>query len=380
MGSSSIRLLRGFLGLQRPLYGLNLLGIYRGVSNSINNAGTKRTVKTSTVDWKPLKSKNTNITAEANNARHSKFKAATLGLMIAMPVVTFYLGCWQVRRLHWKVDLIAKCEDSLAEPPIEGLPPNLDPSVIPEYEYRRFKVKGHFDYSQEMFLGPRIRNGDVGYLLICPFVRACGGKPILVERGWISKDKVLPESRAGGDLSYLARPEGDIEIEALFRVMPNKSGLQYEHEMGSRLFHIPNVEAMARQSNTLPIYCQMIYSLEDKPEWKKEDTSKQYKSWITSLFSFGNNHARNNASSSRKDASKDATMEFQEPEFIEQGVPLAAKPEVKLRNNHLQYLITWFGLSLASAGLLLYNVFKRKKFLSAERIIQAKREDMKKQW
>ena len=376
MLSSSTRLFRGYLNFRRSFDGLKPLGVYRRTFNTINYTGAKRTVKTSTVDWKPLKSKNTNITEKANNARHSKFKMTTLGLMVAMPIVTFYLGCWQVRRLHWKVDLIAKCEDSLAEPPIEDLPPNLDPSVIPEYEYRRFKVKGHFDYSQEMFLGPRIRNGDVGYLLICPFVRAGHGKPILVERGWISKEKVLPESRCGGELSYLACPEGDIEIEALFRVMPSKSGLQYEHEMGSRLFHIPNVDAMARQSNSLPIYCQMIYSLEDRPEWKKAGrTSGQNKSWITSLLSFGNDDR-----TLSKDACEDATMEFQEPELIEQGVPLAAKPEVKLRNNHLQYLITWFGLSLASTGLLLYNVFKQKKFLSAERIIQAKRDEMKKQW
>ena len=85
--------------------------------------------------------------------------------MIAMPVISFVLGCWQVKRLNWKANLIAKSENALVQPPIDHLPPVLDPEVIPEFEYRKFKVKGHFDYDQEMFLGPRIKDGTPGYLV-----------------------------------------------------------------------------------------------------------------------------------------------------------------------------------------------------------------------
>lgn len=343
---------------------------------------SKRTVKTPTIDWNPLKSSKTNLAAAENQARTPILRRFFLGLMIAMPVISFALGCWQVKRLKWKVDLISKSENSLAQPPIEEIPAKLDPSVISEFEYRRFKVKGHFDYSQEMFLGPRIRNGVSGYLVICPFVRSTGGKPILVERGWIHKDKVIPQNREGGYLGHLSMPQGEIEIEALFRIMPPKSSLQYNHEMGSRLFYVPDVEAMAQQANALPIYCQMIYSLKDNLEWRKSENKGKTSSW-KNLFGLSSKSEADDASdamyiSSRAD--KDSTLEYQEVEFIDQGVPIAALPKVKFSNNHLQYLVTWFSLSFVSAGLLIYNFVKRRKFLSAERVIQAKRNDMKDKW
>ena len=57
-------------------------------------------------------------------------------------------------------------------------------------------------------------------------------------------------------------------------------------------------------------------------------------------------------------ANKDETLQFQEFEFVNEGVPIAAKPFIKFSNNHLQYLITWFGLSIGSTVLLLFNLQK----------------------
>lgn len=338
----------------------------------------RRTVKTATTDWKPLRSSVTDIKTAEYQSKMPILRRFFLGLMIAMPVISFFLGCWQVRRLNWKVDLIAKCEDLLSKPPLEELPPNIDPEIISEFEFRRFNIKGHFDYSQELFLGPRMRNGAVGYLLITPFIRSAGGDPILVERGWIKKEMVIPENRSKGYLSHLAFPQGEIELHAFFRVMPSRSSLQFEHNDGSRLFHIPDVAAMAAQAGTLPIYCQAIYSLRDHPDWKSPDDVKQesQKSW-TSIFGRKKNSDREDALYLEKNADIDHTLEYQEFEFINQGVPVGAIPKVNFTNNHLQYLVTWFGLSIASTGLLFYTFWKKKQFLSAEKIIEAKRKDMR---
>lgn len=343
---------------------------------------TKRTVKTPTIDWNPLTSSKTNLSEVENQSKSPILRKFFLGLMIAMPVISFLLGCWQVKRLEWKTNLISKGENALAEPPIEDLPPNIDPSVIDEFEYRRFKAKGHFDYSQEMFLGPRIKNGMPGYLVVCPFIRSNGGEPILIERGWIHKDKVVPETRQNGYLSHLAVPQGEIEIEALFRIMPKKSNLQFDHEMGSRLFYVIDVESMAKQSNSLPIYCQMIYSLKDNIEWRKSETKEKSTSSWKNLFGGKKTVADENddALYISSKVGDDLTLEYQEFEFIEQGVPIAALPNVKLSNNHMQYLVTWFSLSFVSAGLLIYNFVKKRKFLSAEKVIEAKRKDMKDKW
>lgn len=353
-------------------------------ANNINITA-KRTVKTPTIDWKPLRSTVTNIQAAEHQAKTPILRRVFLSLMIAMPVISFFLGCWQVKRLNWKVDLISKCEDLLSKPPLDELPPVIDPNMISEFEFRRFKIKGKFDYSQEMFLGPRMRNGAVGYLVITPFIRSAGGKPILVERGWISKEMVLPENRAHGYLSHLAFPQGEIEIHALFRVMPTRSSLQFEHTDSSRLFHVPDVQAMAEQSGALPVYSQVIYNLRDHPDWKSPDQVKresQKSSWKHWLTKTKPEEEHNNADALYIEsiADSDSTLTYQEFEFINQGVPVGAVPKVNFTNNHLQYLVTWFGLSFASFGLLIYTFWKRKQFLSAEKIIEAKRKDMKRKF
>lgn len=336
----------------------------------------RRTVKTPTIDWKPIKSSVTNLARAENQSKLPIFRRFILGLMIAMPVISFFLGCWQVKRLRWKVDLISRCEHLLAEPPLDGLPANIDPAAVKDFEFRRFKIRGHFDYSQELFLGPRMRNGEVGYLLITPFVRADGGKPILVERGWIRKEKVVPATRSTGYLSHLAVPQGEIEIEAMLRVMPAKSYLQYEHEEGTRLFHVPDVEAMARETGSLPVYAQMMYLLQDQP-WKgPEETKNEEKSW--NWKALWGDRGSNTESSTVHLSPEDATMEWQEFEFINQGVPLAAVPKVTFTNNHMQYLLTWFGVLIASTFLLAWSVYKRRGLLSADKLIAAKRKDMKK--
>ncbi|EGW30991.1 mitochondrial protein [Spathaspora passalidarum NRRL Y-27907] len=338
----------------------------------------QRSVKTSTLDWKPIKSVSGNLSLLEQQAKSPKLRAFFLGLMLAMPIISFWLGCWQVKRLKWKTDLIAKCENALAQPSMDDLPAVLDPSVIPDFEYRKFKVKGHFDYDNEMFLGPRIKDGVAGYLVVTPFVRSSGGKPILIERGWIHKDMVIPERRKTGYLSHLAMPQGEIEIEALFRIMPTRSSIQFEHEMGSRVFHFPDVPAMAEQSGSLPIYCQMIYDLRDHIEWKKEkkddNTSKKKSSILGLLVHSKDQNVTDDDAFIAKLAEQDETLQFQEFEFIKEGVPIAATPKIKLNNNHMQYLVTWFGVSFASTILLLYNVWKTRQFSSADKIIAAKRQ------
>lgn len=326
----------------------------------------RRHVKTPTIDWKPVKSNVTNIAKAENQAKLPIFRRTMLGLMIAMPVVSFALGCWQVKRLRWKVDLIARSEYMLAEEPLDGLPTHLDPDAIKDFEHRRFRLKGHFDYAQEMFLGPRLRNGELGYLVIVPFVRSDGGQPILVQRGWIHKDKVIPSTRHKGYLAHLALPQGEVTIDAMFRVMPKKLAMQYDHEKGSRLFHVPDVEAMAEQTGALPVFAQVIYSLKDKPEWKSEEEAKQT-GWMFSKKKLD-----------RLPETEDSTVQWQEFEFVNQGVPIGTVPKVSFTNNHMQYLVTWFGVSLASTVLLFYTFYKKRSLGSAEKVIEAKRKDMKK--
>lgn len=363
-------------GFRLQLTSRHLVGTPRTLLLPYRQLVPKRTVKTPTIDWKPITSSVTNLSKAENQAKSPIFRRFILGLMVAMPVISFFLGCWQVKRLKWKTELIAKSEHLLAEPPLDGLPTHIDPTVIKDFEFRRFKIKGHFDYSKELFLGPRLKNGELGYLLITPFVRSDGGEPILIERGWIEKSKVIPSRRSKGYLAHLAMPVGEIEIQAMFRVMPTKSWMQYDHEPGTRLFHVPDVVAMSKETGALPVYAQMIYDLRDQPDWKSPEESAEKAASLkwSALFSPKKDHSTEHIPVSETDH----TLEWQEFEFFNQGVPIAAIPKVTFTNNHMQYLFTWFGVSLASTVLLFYTFYKKKDLLSAEKIIEAKRKDMKK--
>ncbi|RKP32395.1 SURF1-domain-containing protein [Metschnikowia bicuspidata] len=331
-----------------------------------------RSVRTFTVDWKSMKSATTDLAKAENNTKHKVFRGSLLGLMLVMPVMSFFLGCWQVKRLQWKVDLIKKAEFQLAEPPLPDLPADLDPAAIGHFQFRRFSCRGHFDYSQEIFLGPRIRNGEVGYLVITPFVRAAGGKPILIERGWIRKAMVIPETRAHGYLSHLAFPQGEITIEAMFRIMPRKASIHIDHEPGTKLFYVHDVPAMAEQSGSLPIYAQMIYDLSDHPDWRAPDEKTPL--WWRSLLK---KHKGTEKLSDLPSSTSDSTLEWQEFEFWKQGVPVGVVPKVNFTNNHLQYLITWFGVSFVSTCLLLYSFYKKKTTGSAEALQKAKMQHLR---
>lgn len=351
-----------------------------------------RSVKTSTVDWKPIRGSTGNLATIEYQSRMPLLRKFFLSLMIGMPVISFILGCWQVKRMNWKSELIARCENALAAEPMDEIPANIDPKVVSEFEYRRFKVVGHFDYSQEMFLGPRIKNGVLGYLVITPFVRK-NGKPILVERGWIHKDKVVPETRKEGYLSHLAFPQGEIEITALFRCMPERSGLQFDHTDGSRLFNVHDVPKMAEQAGALPIYCQMIYDLGDHIEWRtssgKEKSSvgslvlSYLNPWNAITWATGSSSHSSSSSVASSDALfiashlDDETLQYQEFEFINEGVPVAALPKLTFSNNHLQYLITWFGLAFCSSIALGYSFYKKQRYSTADKLIDAKRKDMR---
>lgn len=334
---------------------------------------TSRSVKTSTVDWKPIKSATTDLAKLEQQAKHSGMRYFFLSLMVAMPVVLFALGCWQVKRLDWKTQLITRCENLLLLPPMEDLPADLSPDDVANLEYRKVKLRGHFDYDQEMFLGPRKRHNELGYLLVCPFVRSLGGKPILVERGWILKDKVVPQTRAHGYLLHLAMPRGEIEIVAMIRVMPPRSLMQYEHDKGSRQFFVPDVAAMAEQSGALPIYCQALYDLSDRPQWRRK--LEALRGVWDAVLRLWRPPVPHDTLGSLHD-SHDATLEYQQFEFMNEGVPIGTIPKVVFTNNHMQYLVTWFALLFFSTGLLVYSLAKGRPAL-AEQVIGAKRQHMK---
>ncbi|GJN67418.1 surfeit locus 1 [Purpureocillium lilacinum] len=234
-------------------------------------------------------------------------------LLALIPITAFALGTWQVQRLGWKNDLIAKFEDRLVRDPLP-LPPTVDPEAIHDFDYRRVLATGRFRHDQEMLIGPRMRDGKDGYMVVTPLERD-NGSTILVNRGWIAKDRRDQRTRPD------SLPRGEVTVEGLLREPWKKNMFTPENRPEKGQFYFPDVQQMAALTGSQPV-------------------------WV------------------------EATME---PEFMRmmdyeaRGIPFGRPAEVNLRNNHAQYIFTWYGLCLATT-IMLYMVVKKPANSVARRV------------
>lgn len=256
----------------------------------------------------------------------TKRKATKLGIAIlaVIPLTAFCLGSWQVQRLDWKTKLIAKFEDRLVREPLP-LPPRIDPEAIHEFDYRRVYAQGRLQHEKEMLIGPRMHDGHDGFLVITPLERGKGASTILVNRGWISREKQFQRDR---DPSAL--PQGHVAVAGLLREPWKKNVFTPNNKPAEGKFYFPDVYQMADVANTEPVWI--------------EETMQP------SLLESYHREAR--------------------------GIPIGRAPEVNLRNNHTQYIFTWYvhhslnGISSliihnryslsAATAIMMWMVLKRK--------------------
>ncbi len=131
-------------------------------------------------------------------AKSFKFRLIPTLLTIAIVAVNLGLGVWQLERLEWKTGLLARLDSQMSAKPVP-LPETI--TDMTDWEYRRVTLAGQFRYDREFHLGPRVRNGVVGYQMVVPFRRASGGT-VLVNRGWIADT-----------IKTVNRPEGIVQVE-----------------------------------------------------------------------------------------------------------------------------------------------------------------------
>ncbi|CCH60341.1 hypothetical protein TBLA_0C05430 [Henningerozyma blattae CBS 6284] len=315
----------------------DLLAKYKKLNGLNGSIMSTRNVKTSTVDWKPIISNKTPTNEDAEDEykhggkKHKNYhigKKIFLGLMIAMPITAAYLGTWQTRRLKWKTRLIATCETRLTYP-IVPIPKNFSEEDLESWEYRRVQLVGHFENDNEIYVGPRVHKGIKGYNVFTPFVRDDTGERLLIERGWVSEEKIVPSSR---NLKHLSTPENEhLSISCLVRVPHERGQFQWDKKSDdvSRVWQVPDILEMSKRLGCKPLHLQVLYDL--------------------------NNH------SERLSDSNTSSMEFSEWQLIQAGVPIGQQPKVMFRNNHLQYIVTWYGLSFLSSILLVVAIRRGMK-------------------
>lgn len=220
--------------------------------------------------------------------RHNRWG---LLLLFSIPATAFVLGCWQVQRLAWKTDLIARFEDRLIREPLP-LPPQIDADAIKDFDYRRVYARGVLRHEKEMLIGPRLHDGGDGFLVVTPLDRSSLypaysekgiNTTVLVCRGWIPKAKAAQSSRPD------SLPTGEVVVEGLLREPWKKNSFTPDNVPEEGKWYFPDVAQMARHVGSQAVWVE---------ETMRPDLLASY-----------DREAR--------------------------GVPIGRAPEVNLRNNHV---------------------------------------------
>jgi surfeit locus 1 family protein len=211
------------------------------------------------------------------------------------------LGTWQIGRMQWKEALIADIEQANITNPREGWPSN--PEEAAALGWRRVQVEGHFLHNHEFHVAARYYRSQLGYHILTPF-QLEDGRVLVLNRGWVPLEKKEPATRAEG------QEEGPLSLIVQVRTDNDRN------------FFTPDADA-------------------SKNIWFWRDIPRMQ-----------------NASGLKLEPVTADVLHAAPPG----GYPIASDGEVKLRNDHLGYVITWFSLALAAVVIFtLYHLRPEKE-------------------
>ncbi|XP_048669361.1 surfeit locus protein 1 isoform X2 [Marmota marmota marmota] len=242
------------------------------------------------VAWGPSRCGSSMAEAPATKTEDDSFLQ---WFLLLIPVTAFGLGTWQVQRRKWKLKLIAELESRVMADPV---PLPADPIELQNLEYRPVKVRGRFDHSKELYMMPRTMvdpareareagrissSTESGAYVVTPFLCTDLGVTILVNRGFVPRKKVNPETRQKGQV------EGEVDLVGMVRLTETRKPFVPENNPERNHWHYRDLEAMARVTGADPIFI-------------------------------------------------DADFQSTVP-----GGPIGGQTRVTLRNEHMQYIVTW---------------------------------------
>ena len=141
-------------------------------------------------------------------------RAARVALIVAAALASLgfvALAAWQLQRLTWKQDLIARIERQVNAAPVPA--PGASAPVTQADEYRRLRLRGEFGAGEVLVQATTALGG--GHWVLAP-LRLETGETVLVNRGFVP-----PEQRA---LQAHAAPSGPVELVGLLRLTETGGG------------------------------------------------------------------------------------------------------------------------------------------------------------
>lgn len=235
--------------------------------------------------------------SEKSESLRSPAKLAMSGIcLVLLAAALAALGTWQVERLAWKRDLIARVDQRVhAQPAPAPGRADWDRVNTADDEYRRVTASGSLANDRETLVYASTVLGP-GYWVMTPLMLA-DGTAILVNRGFVPTAKRDPASRSEGELS------GQVEITGLMRMTEPKGSLLQSNDIAADRWYSRDVAAIAQKRGITAVAPYFI------------------------------------------DA--DATAN-------PGGLPVGGLTVIDFPNNHLGYAITWYGLAAMVLALLAF--------------------------
>uniref|UniRef100_A0A1I7VJT3 SURF1-like protein n=1 Tax=Loa loa TaxID=7209 RepID=A0A1I7VJT3_LOALO len=210
-----------------------------------------------------------NKPSEDSQGKDPKLQQAKRSIIgLTAPLLGFALGAWQLQRLQWKTNLLKKIEDRMKQ---EVMPfPDDNLSLLDDLEYAKVKVTGEFLHDHEFYIQPRQRFdkgqdnkskdrppvnnfGSPGAQVITPFKLHPSGHVILVNRGWVSPQKITPQSRMEGQV------QGQVTFDAVVRHTEKRPSFIRRNVPEKDLWFYTDITQMAEKYGTLPILVDACY-------------------------------------------------------------------------------------------------------------------------
>jgi len=213
----------------------------------------------------------------------------TLATLVAMAVL-IGLGTWQVQRLAWKTALIAEIEGRSEAAPV-ALPETFDD--LEAWNYRSVEVEGLWLTGTEQFMPAKVNRGELGEWLLQVLLLE-DGRQVLVNRGWVplcwreDTCRALPSSET-------------VTVDGIIRSTFERGAMTPDNQPEQSSWYWFDLPAIEASLDIGPLAPVVVFV---KPEEGMNDTP-----------------------------------------------PVPQFPALRLRNDHLQYALTWYGLALVLAGV-----------------------------
>jgi surfeit locus 1 family protein len=209
-------------------------------------------------------------------------------------LVLIGLGTWQVDRLQWKSHLIGTFDARMAEAPV---PPPVAIEDMEKWRFRRVEPQGVFQHTKEILLTGRTFEGSAGFHVLTPLLLK-DGRIVIVNRGWV------PEKLHNRDSRPETLPQGLQTIQGIVRQDKRRGTFVPDNEPQNEVWLYVDTEQMAKHREIYPVAPYYVDAIRPPGPYV---------------------------------------------------LPIGASTMVAVRNEHLQYALTWY--LLAATLLVIYVIY-----------------------